>query len=93
LKKLDIEAVIPGHGEVITGAAAAREKITLMQAYLRDLWKKAGELKAQGVSADAAAKRIDMTNHRAGMPQITAAGVDARAVARIYQVLEERARR
>jgi glyoxylase-like metal-dependent hydrolase (beta-lactamase superfamily II) len=93
LKKLDVEAVIPGHGEVIVGAVAARERITVMQAYLRDLWKKAGEMKTRGVSAADAAKQIDMTSHKTGYPQITAAGVDPRAVTRIYQVLDEQAKR
>lgn len=93
LKKLDFEAVIPGHGEVILGSAIAKERIGFVQAYMRDLWTQASELKRQGVSAEDAAKRVDLTAHKANFPQITAVGADGRAVARIYQVIEERAKR
>jgi glyoxylase-like metal-dependent hydrolase (beta-lactamase superfamily II) len=93
LKKLDFEAVIPGHGEVIMGGALGKQRIGFVQAYFRELWAKANEMKAQGVSADDAAKRIDMTAHKGNFPQITAAGVDPRAVNRIYQVLDERAKK
>ncbi len=93
LKKLDFEAVIPGHGEVIMGSAIAKERIGFAQAYMRDLWTQAGELKRQGVSAEDAAKRIDLTAHKANFPQIAAVGADGRAVARIYEVIDERAKR
>ncbi len=93
LKKLDFETVIPGHGEVIVGGAAAKERIGLFQAYMRDLWTQANDLKRQSVSAEDAAKRIDLTAHKAHFPQIMAPGVDVRAVARIYHVVDERAKR
>ena len=93
LKKLDFDTVIPGHGEVIVGDAAATERIGFVQAYMRDLWAKANELKRQGVSAEDAAKRIDLTAHKANFPQITAPGVDPRTMTRIYQVVDERAKR
>lgn len=93
LKKLDFETVVPGHGEVIVGGAVAKERIVFVQAYLRDLWTQANDLKRQGVSAADAAKRIDLTAHRAHFPQITTIGVDARAVARVYQVVDQRDKR
>lgn len=93
LKKLDFEAVIPGHGEVITGGALAKQRIGFVQAYFRELWAKANDLKAQGVPADEAAKRIDMTAHKVNFAQITGPGADPRAVNRIYQVIDERARK
>jgi glyoxylase-like metal-dependent hydrolase (beta-lactamase superfamily II) len=89
LKRLDFVTVIPGHGEVFTG----KERIDYVQAYLRDLWTKAMDLKGQGVSAEDAAKRIDMTSHKPRFPQIQAAGVDPRAVLRIFELTDERARR
>lgn len=91
LTTLDFETVIPGHGEVQVGGAVIKERIGWMQAYMRDLWSQANELKRQGVSAADAAKRIDLGAHKAHFPAITAPGVDARAVARIYQVVDERA--
>ena len=94
LKKLDFDTVVPGHGEVVaTGAAALKERIGFVQDYMRDLWKQANDLKRQGVSAADAAKRIDLTAHKTHFAQLTAVGVDARAVARIYQVVDGRERK
>ncbi len=85
LKSLDFETWLPGHGPVMR----TREPIDHFQAYLRDLWEKTAAMKGQGVSADDAATRIDMTNHRANYAQINAPGVDPRAIRRIYQLLDE----
>lgn len=92
LKKLDFETVVPGHGEVLVGGVIAKERIGFVQAYMRDLWAQANELKRQGVKAADAAKRIDLTSHKAHFPQLTAPGVDVRAVSRIYQVIDSRAK-
>lgn len=89
LKKLDFETVIPGHGEVYTG----KQRIGYFQSYLKDVWSQVSALKSQGVSADDAAKRVDSTSHKQFFPQIQGPGVDPRAVVRIYEVLEERARK
>jgi cyclase len=93
LKKLDFETVVPGHGDVLVGGVAGHERIGAVQAYMKDLWAQANTLKTQGVPAADAAKRIDLTAHKAHFAQLTAPGVDARAVARIYQVIDERAKR
>lgn len=85
MKSLDFETWLPGHGPVMR----TREPIDHFQAYLRDLWEKTAAMHGQGVSADDAATRIDMTNHRANYAQLTAPGVDPRAVRRIYQLLDE----
>lgn len=89
LKKLDFETVIPGHGEVYTG----KQRIGYFQSYLRDLWSQVGALKRQGLSAEDAAMRVDLTSHKQFFPQIQGPSVDPRAVVRIYEVLEERARK
>lgn len=89
LKKLDFETVIPGHGEVYTG----KQRIGYFQSYLKDVWSQVSALKSQGVSAEDAAKRVDSTSHKQFFPQIQGPGVDPRAVVRIYEVLEERARK
>ncbi len=84
LKKLDFDSVLPGHGEAFTG----KEKITAYQTYLRDIWIQVGQFKKQGLSAEDAAKKVDMTAHKAAFPTITAAGVNPQWVARMYEVMD-----
>ena len=64
LKKLDFDTVMPGHGEAFTDKA----KIDYFQAYLRDVWTEVSRLKKQGVSAEEAAKRADLTKHKDHFP-------------------------
>ena len=89
LKKLDFDTVLPGHGEAFTG----KEKITAYQSYLRDIWSQVGRLKQQGVSADDAAKRVDMSSHKADFPTIQGPGVNAQWVSRMYEVMDMRNRK
>ena len=84
LKKLDFDMVLPGHGEAFSG----KEKITAYQAYLRDIWSQVGKLKQQGVSAEDAAKRVDLTAHKTQFPNIQGPGADVRWVSRIYEVMD-----
>ena len=86
LKKLDFVTVLPGHGQAFTD----RAKIDYFQAYLRDVWSEVSRLKQQGVSAEDAAKRADLTRHRERFPTITAPGVPLIAVTRIYELLDQR---
>jgi cyclase len=87
LMALDFVDVIPGHGEPFRD----KERIAWFQAYLRDLWHQAVALHDEHVSAADAAKRIDMTAHKAHYPGIAGAGVPLVAVTRIYAVIEGRA--
>jgi len=89
LKKLDFDIVLPGHG------IPFRDKglITAYQAYLNDFVGQAGKLKAQGVSAEDAAKRIDLTAHAKAFPQIEGPGADLRGVRRAYAWMDERGTR
>ena len=84
-KKIDFNLVLPGHG------VPFRDKsiITAFQNYLKDFIDKGAALKKQGVSADDAAKRIDMTSHVKDFAQITAPGAEARGVRRLYAWLDE----
>lgn len=86
LKKLDADIVLPGHG------IPFRDKglITAYQAYLNDFIAQAGRLKTQGVSAEDAAKRIDLTSHAKAFPQIEGPGADLRGVRRAYAWIDER---
>jgi glyoxylase-like metal-dependent hydrolase (beta-lactamase superfamily II) len=83
LKKLDFDTVLPGHGDAFTDKA----KIDYFQAYLRDVWSEVGRLKKEGVSAEEAAKRADLTKHKGNLP-IQAPGVPPIAAARIYELLD-----
>jgi cyclase len=87
LKALEFDDVIPGHGEPFKG----KERIGYFQAYLTDFWQQASKLHDEHVSAADAAKRIDMTAHRAHYQTITGPGVALAGVNRIYQVIEHRA--
>jgi glyoxylase-like metal-dependent hydrolase (beta-lactamase superfamily II) len=85
LKKLDFDTVLPGHGEAFTDKA----KIGYFQDYLRDVWTEVGRLKREGVSAEDAAKRANLTKHAAHFP-IQGPGVPLIAVQRIYELLDQR---
>jgi cyclase len=86
LKKLDFNVDLPGHGIPFSD----KKLITAFQDYLNDLIVKGNELKRSGVSADDAAKRIDMTSHAKDFPQITGPGIDVRGARRLYAWLDER---
>jgi cyclase len=86
LKKLDFTTVLPGHGEAYTD----KTKIDNYQAYLRDAWAQASKLKQQGVSADEAVKRIDMSSHKDRFPPNTNLGVNLLGVQRMYELLDGR---
>lgn len=86
LKKLDFNLALGGHG------APFRDKgiITAFQSYLRDFIKQLSDLRKQGVSADDAAKRVNMTAHAKDFVQITGPGAEIRGVRRMYAWLGER---
>jgi cyclase len=84
LKKLDFDTVLPGHGEAFTDKA----KIDYFEAYLKDVWTEVTRLKQQGVSAEDAAKRADLTKHKEHFPSIQGPGVPIIAVNRIYQLID-----
>jgi cyclase len=83
LKKLDFDTVLPGHGD----AFSDKTKIDYFQAYLRDVWSEIGRLKKEGVSAEEAAKRADLTKHKDHFP-IQGPGVPPIAATRIYALLD-----
>lgn len=85
LKALDFDTVLPGHGVPFKG----KERITAFQDYLRDLIAQTNALKRQGLSAEDAAAKIDLTKHAAMFPQIRAVGVDAAVTRRIYRLAQE----
>ena len=84
LKGLDIDVILPGHGEAFTEIV----KIDHFQAYLLDLWEKAAQLHRQGISPEEAAERIDMRSHAENFPRIEEVGVHPHAVLRAYELLD-----
>src|SRR5204862_8012493 len=85
LKKLDFETDLPGHG------APLRDKglITAFQGYLRDLMKQVGDFRKQGVTAETAAQKADLTAYNTSFPQIQGTGADIRGVRRLYEWMDE----
>ena len=88
VKKLDFDTVLPGHGVPFHEKAL----ITAFQSYLKDLTVQVATLRAQGVTADEAAQKVDLTAHKADFPQITGPGADIRGVRRMYQWMDERSK-
>jgi cyclase len=86
LKRLDFVTDLPGHG------APFRDKglITAFQGYLRDLMKQGAELRKQGVPAEIAAQRVDLTAYKSSFPQIQGPGADIRGMRRLYQWMDEK---
>jgi cyclase len=86
LKALDFETVVPGHGEPFKG----KERIEYFQAFLRDLWSQTRALHDQKVPVAEAARRVDLTAHKAHYQNINGPGFQEATIARIYQVLDQR---
>jgi glyoxylase-like metal-dependent hydrolase (beta-lactamase superfamily II) len=85
LKKLDFALVLPGHGRPFRD----KGQITAFQGYLKDLMAQVATLRKQGVTADEAAKRVDLSSHQKDFPDIQGAGADLRGVRRMYEWMEE----
>ena len=83
IKSLDFDVVLPGHGTPFRD----KQRITYLQEYLRDFWTKVSALHRQGVSAEDAARRIDLRNHVSHFPNLTTVGADIDAVRRAYELL------
>ena len=89
LKKRDFDIILPGHGRVMTAKAI----ISAYQSYLRDLTSQVANLRKQGLTAEQTAERVDLTSHKADHPNIQRPGADIRGVRRIYEWMDERAKR
>ena len=89
LKKLDFNTDLPGHGMPFKG----KELISAFQGYLRDLMKQGADLRKQGVTAEAAAQRVDLTAYKNSFPQIEGRGAELRGVKRLYAWMDEQSNR
>ncbi len=88
LKELDFGTVLPGHGVPFH----EKSLITAYQSYVRDFMAKVAELRKQGLSAEQAAQKVDLTSHKADFPQIEGPGAEVRGVRRMYEWMDERAK-
>ncbi len=89
LKKLDLELLLPGHGDHIQGRAAIDTAITNMQNYLREEWRQASEAKRAGATPDDALKRMDMSRFRDAYGNGVTPSLAA--IRRIYEILDGKA--
>jgi cyclase len=84
LRALDFDTVMPGHGVVFKG----KTKIEAFQKYLGDVITQVTALRRQGLSADEAAQKVDVTAYRNEFASIRGVGIDPAAVRRIYQLAD-----
>ena len=85
LKELDVDMYVPGHGPPFTDSG----RLDLVASYYRDLWDQVATARADGANAGEATARVDLTSY-ADTLGIRRPGTDPLAVARIYQLLDER---
>ena len=83
LKGLDFDVMVPGHGAPFSD----RSQIDDLQSYLRNLWSQVSKLRAEGVSAEDATGRVDMSKHETAYGD-RVRNIDPRAVVRIYERLQ-----
>lgn len=83
LKELDVDLYVPGHGPPFTDSG----RLDLVADFYRDLWGQVVAARADGANVGEATARVDLTSYADTLgPQRT----DPLAVARIYQLLDER---
>ena len=86
LRALDFDTVLPGHGDAFQGKA----KIDHFQSYLKDFWQQAKTMHDAGLSAEEAARRIDMRSHAGDFPTVKDIGVLNHGVYRAYDQIDGR---
>lgn len=89
LKALDIELLLPGHGDHIQGKANLMASIARMQDYLREEWRQTAAAKQRGLTPDDALKGLDLNSFKDvygnnAIPTLA-------AVRRIYDVIDGKA--
>lgn len=85
LKQLDVETVLPGHGNAFKGKA----KMDHWQAYLRDFWEQAQKFHKAGTPWEEAAKLVDLRGNAVNYPAIRAAGITPNhGMRRAYEILD-----
>ncbi len=89
LKKLDFDTDLPGHGAPFHGKGL----IAAFGNYLTDLTTQVAALRTRGLSAEESAQKVDLTSHKTDFPQIQGPGADIRGVRRMYEWMDEKAKK
>ena len=84
LRAIDFDTVMPGHGVVFKG----KTKIEAFEGYVREVTRQANEFRKQGLTAEQAAAKIDVTKFSAEFPSIRGVGIDPAGVRRIYKLAD-----
>jgi cyclase len=85
LKEINFDTVLPGHGVPFH----EKSLITAFQSYLKDFMSQVAALRKQGLTAEEAAPKVDMTSHKGDFSQIQGVGVEIRGVRRMYEWMDE----
>jgi glyoxylase-like metal-dependent hydrolase (beta-lactamase superfamily II) len=91
LKKLDVEWLLPGHGDHVQGKANIDAVIATMQNYLREEWRQVSEAKTAGSSPETALQKLDLSRFRDAYGN--GATPSLAAVRRIYDIIDGKAAR
>ena len=93
IKALDVELVMPGHGETIIGKANVLDALNKYQDVLRAQWHQVTEMKKSGLTADQAASKLDLSAFKGQFRDAVGSGKgnDLYMVRRIYQVVDHQA--
>jgi glyoxylase-like metal-dependent hydrolase (beta-lactamase superfamily II) len=83
LTALEFDIIVPGHGAPLKD----RQQITDFQNYIRDFWRQAAALRAQGLTAEQAVDKIDMSKFTSRYGP-RSARPDPRAVLRAWELLQ-----
>ena len=81
--------VLPGHGVPFK----EKSRITAFQGYLADFVAQGKRLRAEGKTPEETARQADLTKYRETFPQIQGPGADIRGVRRLYEWLDEKAKK
>jgi cyclase len=84
LRALDFDTVMPGHGVVFKG----KSKIEAFEGYVREVSRQSIEFRKQGLTAEQAAAKIDVTRFSGEFPSIRGAGIDPAGVRRVYKLAD-----
>lgn len=86
LRPLNLEFLLPGHGDHVQGNAAIGTAITNMQTYLRDEFSQTAEAKKKGLSPEDALKQMNFSAHQGAYGQGVTPSLAA--VRRIYDIID-----
>lgn len=89
LRPLNLELLLPGHGDHVQGNAAIGQAISSMQAYLRDEFSQVSVAKKAGLTPDLALKQLNLSAHAGAYGQGVTPSLPA--VRRIYDIIDGKA--